>query len=787
VADTVTLAEPTGPPTEATPEPRRLTGQVLATLPWLIVLALLLAAWWRADVPTGDITRYTAYWLLGLLLSGTLVHRALRGGRGNLAEDLGYGAATGLLLELAAWAISAAGGLQHLLRWWPVPVVLLFLLVPGLRRHWRVGERRPLPLGWHWAMAGVLVLIVGWTAVQWPDTPLPPVNAAYYQDLLYHLSLVQELTRTIPFELPHAVNEPLRYHYLSDAHMASASMMTGVPPAVVLLRLWLVPVAAAAAMVTAGLTRDLAQRWWAGPVVAAVTYLGLPVALGSAMADGSAALSVGSTSQTYVLPLFILLVGLCVEVVRGRSLGRGWVLVPALGLACAGAKSSALPPLIAGLLLAGLVAGVRRRRVPWPTVAALLVLVAAMAVGFRLFAGGGAGTLRVQVLALLRFMGPYRETLGAEDGIQPGGLVPPGLAAAGTDGWVFAVGILAWWLLMQAPRFVGMLLPFSRGRRLDPAAWLLSGIVLAGVGATWVFHHPSASQVYFYLAVLPFGAVLSGWLLAEARLPWQVPVAAGVAGVIVTLAVPAMAVPAATVDGWSRTLVLSAARMAAFLVVAAVLGVLLAALLRRRSDGGAEGGRRWAAVAVAAATAALFGASVGAFVERTVEYGLDGRYQALILDRQLPPSANSYLVTRDEMRAALWLDANAADDDVVATNVHCRPVRTTPHCDARAFWVTGLGGHRAVVESWGYTDEAVAAHGRDGFGYVRQGPPDPELFALNERVFTAPTAADLDRLRREYGVRWLLADTRAGKVSPALAGLAEVRMVAGPVTIYRLR
>ncbi|MEV7329803.1 hypothetical protein [Micromonospora sp. NPDC093244] len=36
-------------------------------------------------------------------------------------------------------------------------------------------------------------------------------------------------------------------------------------------------------------------------------------------------------------------------------------------------------------------------------------------------------------------------------------------------------------------------------------------------------------------------------------------------------------------------------------------------------------------------------------------------------------------------------------------------------------------------------------------------------------------------------VSWLFADTRAGDVSQALAGLAQVRLVSGSVTVYELR
>ncbi|MEU4552846.1 hypothetical protein [Micromonospora violae] len=795
MADTL-LAERVNTPT---PAPRRgALVPVLSTLPWVLVIVALLVVWSRGSVPAPVIARFSAYWVLALVLPGALVYRALRGSRGNLPEDLGYGAATGLLLEIIAWALAAATGQQSLLRWWALPVLVVFAAVPGLRRHWRVGERRPLPLAWHWAMGAALLVVLAWGYTQWRTVPLPPVYGGYYQDILYHLGLVQELTRAMPFELPHVAGEALRYHYLSDAHIASGSMITGISPAVVLLRLWLVPVIGTAVLLAAGLARDLSGAVWAGPVAALAAFTGATVTLGSPVGvSGEMPLSYASPSQTYALVPLLLLAGFIVDVARGRSLGAAWPLVPVLGLVCAGAKSSALPPLIAGLGLTAVVFWWRKRQVPRPALVALACLVAAMALGFRLFAGGGAGTLRVQALALLHFIAPYAETLGPGDGIWPSAPLPPGINDGGALGWLLAFAVVVWWVLGQAPRWVGMSLLVDRGHRADPAVWLLAGTVLAGAGATWVFQHPSISQIYFWMGVIPVGVVLTTWSLAEARAPWPVlvvPAVAGAlaglatAGTVVGFAVPRISRPGtpttSTIEGWLRVLGLSAARYVLFVAVAAALAVGVAALWRGRVRSSAPvqaapaGRRRVATIALAGVTAAMLGASAAVVVGGTVRS---------VLTEPVPVTGpQPYALTVDEMRAALWLDDNAADDDVVATNVHCRPVRTTPHCDARAFWVTGLGGHRAVVESWGYTDAVVAAHGVENLGYARQNFPDQALLALNDGVFSTPTQANLDRLRTEHGVRWLFADSRAGAVSAELAGLAQVRLVAGPVTVYEL-
>ncbi|MBQ1024012.1 hypothetical protein [Micromonospora sp. C95] len=795
-----------GAPTRR-PAHREVLRRSATLLPWLVVLAVLPIGWWDGGIPMADVGAFGAYWAVAVVLPGTLVHRALRGSRGNLPEDLGYGAATGLLLELAVWALAAASGGQHLLRWWPLPVVVIFLAVPRLRRHWRTGPGRRLPLAWHWAICGVLLLIAVWGYANWRTLPPPPADYAYYQDLLYHLGLVHELTRDMPFQLPHLAGEPLRYHYLSDAHLASASMITGVSPATVLLYLWVVPVAWVAALVVAALARELAGRWWIGPLVAAVGYLGAPATLGSPLAmPGSRALSYASLSQTYVLPLLMLLAAVCVQVLRGRALGPAWVLVPALGLACAGAKSSALPPLIAGLGLAALAAWIRHRRPPWRVLAVLATLVAAMAVGYRLFAGGGAGILRTQPFGLIRFMAPYQQTYGAEDGAQLGGLLPPGLSGAdGSAAWLLAAALFGSWLLQQTARLAGGLLLVTPTRR-DPAAWLFSGAVAAGLTVTWLTFHPSASQVYFWLPVIPFGALLAGWLLARIRVRWPVLVTAGLLGLVAQLLAPPLDSPplltqaqravesvrAAHADDWIVVIGWSAVRYAALIVAAALLAVAVEALLlnrprtaltaRRAALARRLGRPAWTTQfgrsALAAAVAALLGASLAT--------GVDTMGRQLLARGDSPAAVNQLRVTEPEMRAALWLHEHTDPDDLVATNVHCRPVRTTPNCDARAFWVTGLGGRRALVESWGYADDTVAAHGRDGHAYPRQPAPDPALFALNERVFTDPTPADLARLRDAHGVRWLLADANAGPVADELARLAPVRYTAGPVTIHEL-
>ena len=755
----------------AVPVRRRSTGTVLRCAPWALVAVALVAALLATGTPVTATARYAAYWLLAVLLPGTLLYRAVRGSTGNLPEDLGFGAVTGLVAELAAWALGTATGLQHLLWVWPVLAVAPFVAVPRLRRYWRIARPRPLPAAWSWGVAAACVGAIAWAAGQWAHVPLPATTANYYPDLLYHLGLVHELTRSMPFRVPQVAGETLHYHYLCDAHLAAASMITGIDPATVEFRLWLGPIVLVTVLALAGLARQVTARWWAGPVTAGVAVLGRPLLPGGpAAVPGGSPVSWLSPSQTYLIPFLVLLTALCVDLVRGRPIGRGWWLFGPLALACAGAKASGLPVLTAGVAVALAARFVADRTVGWRPLVALGGLVAAMGVGVTLFVGGGANGLTLQALSELQWITPYRHTLAPPGPTAPGPL-PPGLATGGATGWVFVLGIVGWWLLLQSPRLVGLAAVGRRPGRTDPAVWLLAGATVAGTGALWFLFHPSDSQAYFFLPVLPFGTLLTVRLL-PARRPWRPVLAAGAVGLVLAVVLryaagPGAAEPASTYRAW-------AAAMARPVLVALVVAAVLVGgwLLLRRY--GLRGGGAPAAVA------ALLGASLGAGAVEVLP-------RTVTVATAVPvPSPASRPVSAAEIRAARWLDRHAAPDDVVATNVHCTHLVTRPHCDSRAYWVSGFGGHRTLVESWAYTDAAVAAHGRHGHSYIRQPFADRRLLALNDRAFTAPDAATLGELRDRYRVRWLLADRRAGPVAPRLRRYARLRHTDGPAAVYEL-
>src|ERR1700754_774646 len=85
---------------------------LFALLPWLAPVLGWLLGLHHTGTPTRYIAIYVVYLAVAIVVPGTLVHRAFRGSRGNLPEDLGLGSATGLLVLLVGWAIAAAARLQ---------------------------------------------------------------------------------------------------------------------------------------------------------------------------------------------------------------------------------------------------------------------------------------------------------------------------------------------------------------------------------------------------------------------------------------------------------------------------------------------------------------------------------------------------------------------------------------------------------------------------------------------------------------------------------------------------
>ena len=238
-------------------------------LPWLLPI-LVAAGGFGAlgDVGVGPLLKYAVYFAGAIALPGTLLLRAAWRSTGNWAEDLGLGSVVGATWQLIGWAIFTALGWQHWLIVWPALVLIGFAVVG--RQYFRIAEPQPLPVAWSVGLAvSASVMIGAATFGVMAYHPMPPHGEAYYPDLLYHVSMVHELMRSVPPEIPQAVHERLEYHWFADADMAAGVDVTRLTPIVVVFRLWILPWLVVALLVCATLARTVSRTWWTG-VLAAV-------------------------------------------------------------------------------------------------------------------------------------------------------------------------------------------------------------------------------------------------------------------------------------------------------------------------------------------------------------------------------------------------------------------------------------------------------------------------------------------------------------------------------------
>ncbi|TDC85868.1 hypothetical protein E1292_48550 [Nonomuraea deserti] len=427
-----------------------------------------------------------------------------------------------------------------------------------------------------------------------------------------------------------------------------------------------------------------------------------------------------SPTQTFGALLFAPVV---LMLAGGR---RSWVALAVLLLALTGSKATFLPLLLAGLLLVGAVRGVveRRVRAEWPA-AAGLTLVCLLIAQFVVFGRGAQGTT-VAPFATMRSL--WGSVAGSE---------MPALASVPAGPLVVLTAVHLFCLACVWGGAAAL------GRRaLEPPMLLLLGIGAAGVGAAVVFGHPSLSQLYFLEGARPYLSIAAVCgVLAARRVPW--PIVACLVGMGTGAALLASALDVA------------GDVLAAVAVPYAMLAAPAALMLWRRAFG-------LAVVALLTGYALPESArDVAAHV--TPEEG-ERR-------REIPDGA---------MEAGRWLRDHSSPGDVVATDLHCRPV-TESACDSRHYWVAGFTERRVLVEGWAYAESTLSRTPLFRTSYLDVPFADPARLAANDAVFRRPTAENVRHLAQKYGVKWLF----TGRNSK-LEGFAQLRFRNGSSSVYEL-
>lgn len=726
-------------------------------LPLVATLAFVAAVLLAADTSPVDLLRFAAYATLTVILPGTLVYRALRRDPRSLVEDLAMGAAVGLGLELAAWLAFAALDLRRFVWLWPLAVFVPFAAVRRLRRHWWERGLPPVPLGWSWAVGGVVAFFTYYLSQVFLErNPILPDSEGtnQYLDLAYQLSLAGEAKHQFPIHLPQVASEPLHYHWFGYVHAAMASLVGGIDLPVVALRLAVPALCAAAIVLTAVVGWRVSGRPYVGAGAAVLVFVIGEVNFTHFVTQpfGTQAAFViwHGMSMIYSWVLLIALIAVLADLV-GRRVDRaatgGFVLAALLLFASSGAKASSLPVVVAALAFTGAALLLTRRRIPWAVVVAGVIACAA-----QLFA----------VAALYAFQ-TYGVALGPLDGLATYYRDVPGRPE-----WVTGLAAFAIFLVNMQSRVAGAIpLVWLRRGQLEPGQWLLLGGALAGPAIYLVFDQPGDGNQYFTRAGFVFGVIVSAWgfamVLDRARLSALAKgaLASGALAFAVLLVLIHLeyAGPPRGDDAFSP--IAPIGWWALVLLLVAVMG---AALWRALSV-------PWPALRGRGAVVLLTGVLVA---------GAPGLVMDIYKSRQVP-NGGAYTninLPASRVAAARWVRDHSDPRDVVATNVHCLAVNAGGVCDSRSFWLTAYAERRVLVEGWGFAPR-TAAKGLVPFW-------DADLLRRNDAAFTAPTAAGLAELRDRHGVRFLVVDRQVGAESADLASLAPRRFDNGRLAVYEI-
>lgn len=756
--------EPELSPPAAALHARRVAVRFAPAIAGYAFVAVILLA---TGTPAVDLARYTGYALLAVLLPGTLVYRSLRRTPHTLVEDLAVGAAVGLVLELAGWAVLTGLGVPGWLRFWPLAVLVPFAVLPRLRRHWRVRDHTPVPAGWAWSVAAVIAGFTLYLAESFLRTnPVLPTGEgqAQYIDLAFQLSLAGAATHQVPLDVPQVAGEPLHYHWFGFAHMGAASLVSGVDLPTVFFRLAVPALCALAVVLVAVVGWRITGRAYAGVTAAALMFtvgeFGFENGVRQLFGTQATFIVWGSPSMTYSWVLLLPLVAALGEIVgRARgvtvpALGRGaWVLAVLFLAASTGAKASSVPVVLAALAFTAVALLAVRRRLVRPVLAA-----AGLALAAQVFATAVLFAFESHGVTIDPFSG-LSGYVGAAGG-RPVGLTV-----------LLWIAVFAAFVLNLQLRLAGVVALIRLRRwRLEPVQVFLLGGVLAGPAIYLLVGHPGSSNQYFIRAGFAFGVLLSGWgyaeLLARAALTvrGRALLAAGAAGLALLLTTIQLRFPATAQAFPAYDPVLPLLRWAGVLLLVAVSVALLWP--------GLVG--RWPALAGRGGVLLLTGLLVAGAPGLVMDAAAARKY----------PNGGAYAVVpmpASRVEAARWVYANSAPDDVLATNVHCRTV-VNGWCDARSFWLSGYAQRSVLVEGWAFAPRMV---GLPGGAYDRFW--DVERLRANDAAFTAPTIDGLADLRDRYGVRWLVVDRQVGVEAPELAQLADLRFRNDRTAVYQLR
>ena len=702
-----------------------------------------------SGVGAADVALYAAYEVGFVVLPGVLLVRALGVRVGGWGGQVCIGWALGYVLEIAAFAGTAALGARWLFLLYPP------LVVAGVALHARragnssvgTADAERAASGPGWAAAVVAMLAIGFLAADsFSQLTLPSSlgSAHYYPDVVWYWAVAGEALHHWPIADPTVAGSSLSYHVFVSLHMAAAAQVTGIELGVIALRLQPLTMLLVVVLGLVFAGRHFSRQVWGGPVAAAlVLFVWRPdLDLGPPAETVGTILSQAHLSPTFVLGLALFLPA-TVLVEQALSSGREerapigvWISLALLLVGCSGAKASILPLMLGGLSTAVAYILVAKRRLDRGALAAFGLVAFVLAASYLLLYAGRSSGFELSAFQLAGEALP-RSIVGVD--------------VADEVYWPLAV--LASFALL-AP-VVGAAWALRSGwRQVAPGdAWML-GMLFPALVLYYGLGHDGDSQTYFLLYGWVAAAVVAaGGLVAVAQGALGGPrrrvhllLVPGIAWLLAcSIAVGALELAGAfglgVPDGRAIAIAYGFAAAATFVAVGL-------AVWRRPVTG-----RLALAVVVAALAAGALDGAVDRGAELVERYRDPARAIHQVDDDVFPLG-----ITGDLVEGFDWVRRSTPEGTVIAVN---NQFLHGGGFDARYFYASALTERLVYLEGWDYSDGAFNA----GWHEVRRGlQPYPGRFRLNSRAVRGDPAA-LRGLRRR-GVTHLLIDKLHGGPRP---------------------
>jgi hypothetical protein len=733
------------------------------------VVSTIAAIWLLSGVTVGEAARFVVFEALYVVLPGCLLYLVLISHPGGRLRVLAIGWPLGYVVEVGAFALSAALHARTAFTFLPLISIILAAAsaVRGSRRElWgahgagrrldRAAQRPPAasiePVLVALAICAVLVMLA---LTSFTLAPLPGHfhSVAYPEEYLYAISVAAEAAHHWPITTPWVAGLPLRYYTAVFIHGAAINQVTRVALPTIYMRLFPMTATLVLALQLWSLGRAMMRSRLAGLLAIILYFLVGAATLTPGRAwplEGTSLWTFWvSTTFTFGALFFLGLLSLVQHwlsdgiwaTARARAEGTArlrrddigvLLLLAVLVLGCGSAKMFAAVDFVGGLGLFWIWSLITRkacRLLPYM----LTVAIACVATTyFTMLAGGGAKNLGIQPLNAAFFdQWPGR----AADLAQAVG-------AHSVFRSVLLIGAVILIAICLLAPVLGAVWLLSRCRPLSAFQLFCSAVVLVGVvGYYLTFGHAYGAELYFrgfgyFALVLLAAGGLANLVTNTPKDAWRA--VGGTCGVVLVLALVIAAslfeAPFVrhTEVAWDAAMYGLVAVVVAF--SARKLQKYYAPVILSRSG------------AMLACCIPIVG--VLGFVRPLENTALGAK--AVIFDQALGAkvSPSTWGVNVPLYQGLEWVRTHTRACDVLAVNNH-HDGPSNGYFSAPLYY-SAFTERRFFLESWGYTP-----------GGIGGGQPFPEKLALNDNAVVHGNAVALRDLAHD-GVSYVLVDKTHG-------------------------